>query len=1413
MEKMVHENGNSGMKTKINIRLVLSLIVTLAALGTSVHFLHAYQVRRSAAEILAQAIEAKEQKKFAEAAEYFGTYLGYRPEDLDAQARLGMVWAELAQTPRARVATFVYLDNVLRKEPNRNDVRLKVAELALSLGRYDEARKNLQTLLNNSPDNWEYKYLLGQCAEGAFEENSTVPDYATAAEWYDRAIVDRNDKVEIYERLAGVLRHLNREDEAQETLEEMIAANPQSYEAYLVRSRDEKSRGVKEPDAKAKKDLFDAAQKDMEQARKLAPDEARVLLAAAELAQLCEKKGDARKILKRGVDLHPKDIRFAQHLARLELADKRPKEALEIVRQSLKEKSSAAELWDTAELLIDMKEWDEAEKVIASIRQDTTVGSVAGYLDGRVLFGKERWLVASKKLDEVVPLLSRSQETAASLGKRAYVMLGDCYGRLGNTDQQLSAFRQAVKIDPSWEPARAGLASALAATGRADEALAEYRKLSTELPEMQLAAARLLVVRNLRLPPTQRKWAELEVRLSEMAKIDSLKEDAVLLRAEMLAASDQLPTARKLLEEEGKRSPKSLAVWVARAGVARKAGDPKREREILQEARERLGDSAGLRLAMTRYWARSSDPQAGKRLDELAGGVDRLSTRDQASIYIALANAYAGKGDVEKARDYLVELTKSQPQELQPYLLLFDLALKSGDNSGMGEALAAIERVEGRGALWNYGEAARLISQAKKDNGEALLAEARTRLADVFKLRPGWARASLLQAELEEQDKKYDAAIASYRQAIEQGENRPAVIRRVVQLLYERGRYNEAHLVLEKLEEQDQAAFSAEIGKMAAQISLESKDYDRAVDLARKTAAGSKDFRDHIWLGQVLAAAPNRAGEAEKALREAVDRFTNVPDVWIALVAFQAARDRGKAEATLKRAQQKLPAESIARVLGLGYEVLGQLDEAEKCYEKEVAAKPDAAAALHQLADFYFRTGRPQLAKPSLKHMLAQKTKTSAEEVAWARRSLAVETAVTGGFVQIQQAKELIGENLKIDGGSIEDRVAEAVILSVLPEERRRAIDILEKALALKTPTDRESFLLARAYEINGNWQEARQRMLRLLASDRAEPRFIAHFIATLLNRNEPEEAHVWLGRLEEVAGGSLLAVELSARVLHATGRDAEAVKVLQDYAQKDKADLRVVATILDQIGQAEQAEDLFRRWERDTKAPESALVLADFLGRHGKTSEALSFCRKALQSGSSPMAVAGVGIATLRQHQASPEFHRAIEEVLQGALQKETDPVRSLMGLAELREIQGKYAEVVAIYREVLKKDPGNVVALNNLAWYLALQGESAQEALMFADRAIALAGQQPGLVDTRAVAELKLGKTREAVEHLQQVIKEQPTPSRLFHLARAQSIAKMPEAAAKTLADAHTKGLKPEILHPLERDQYEPLVASLKK
>src|SRR5262249_45057585 len=148
-----------------------------------------------------------------------------------------------------------------------------------------------------------------------------------------------------------------------------------------------------------------------------------------------------------------------------------------------------------------------------------------------------------------------------------------------------------------------------------------------------------------------------------------------------------------------------------------------------------------------------------------------------------------------------------------------------------------------------------------------------------------------------------------------------------------------------------------------------------------------KDYRDLIWLSQILWFAPDRRLEKiESLLRRAVALAGDKPDAWVALVQYQARTgQKTKAAATIEEAKGHLPTGQAALALAQCYEIIGRVEQAREQYQAALAANPRDLATLQGVAKFYLRRDQPEEAGTCLRKIIALKA-FSPEEARWAQR-------------------------------------------------------------------------------------------------------------------------------------------------------------------------------------------------------------------------------------------------------------------------------------------------------------------------------------------------------------------------------------------------------------------------------------------
>jgi tetratricopeptide (TPR) repeat protein len=1389
------------MKRTLNIKLFLILMGTGIAVSAALFLVHHLQAGRIANALLWQAQRAEQEERLDQAAKYLDRFLEFRPQDTEQRARLGCLLAgdKLALSPRARDRAVLVLEQVITRQPDRHDLRRLVVRLAMDLRppRLELAREHLDALRQALPADGEVARLLGAYYE-------MVKDDAQAMDWYRKAVRYAPTQIDSYVRLAGLLRgQLKQAAQADKVMDDLVTANGQAFQAYLERGRYRLQNGV----------LVGAFQ-DVERARQLAPDAADVLLASAEMAQARKNVAQARTFLERGVQLHPRDSRFYHTRAQLEVTDEKPEQAIACLQDSVKVVSGQAQadlLWTLGNLLIDTDHWQEAEeKAIVPLSKAGQSPATVSYLQARILVGKKEWAEAGRLLERTRLTLESAATPNKELLDRVDLFLAMCYEQQAEPTRQLDACRRVVARDPASVPGRLGVAAALRALGRFDEAIAQLQPIAQQ---PQVGAVRWLELAHLRIERSLVRgtgdWTDVEDALQRAEKAQPGMVEVTLLRAQVLAAQNKLAAAAELLAKAWKEQPKKIELATALAGVFEAQREPEKALALLDELQKQQGDSAVLRLARARYWVNRHTHDAAAEVAKLGQDVEKFKDeKDQALLLQGLGEAAHYLGDLKTAERLWTRLAETPHYKKDPRirLVLLDLARQTDDDACMRQILEAIQAIEGgQGPMTKYATALRLIWLAKPratpgtDEGRTVLDEAavqrldeaRALLDQVAAQRSTWPAVLLAKAEIDVLRGNPEQAIDNYRKALELGEPSPRVVRPLVQLLYQCQRYGEADQEIRRLQKQ---ALPADLNRIAAEVSLLklNRDPRRAMQQALEAvSAGSTDYRDYLWLGQVLAASDPHSQEAEKQLRWAVQLADTVPETWVALVQFLVnAGRKAEAQTAIAQAQSRVTPDKAPLALAQCHEAIGRLDLAEKHYQLALAARPDDALVLRSAAGFSMRAGRPQDAEPHLRKLVERKVKASDWDVSWARRGLAMVLTSSSDYRRFREALPLVGLTLDsagrvVDGKPpaiaepVEEQRARARVLATRKSRllRKKAIGLLEDLDRRHPLTADDRFLLVQLYEAEGAWSKASDQLEALMRRQGPKPLYFVHYAQGLLRQHDVDRAERVIGDLErlekeqKVEPGALGTLDLKVQVLKARDQHEQAIALLKAHINRPGA------------------------------KPEEVVMLIGYLARLKRLAPALDLCQRCWET--CPPAVAGgASMAVLRAGQPTDEQCARVERWLKTAAAKDPQATALLLHLADLADLRGRFQEAEAVYGEVLKREPLNVVALNNLSWLLAQRSDDGAAALPLINRALDAYGPSPELLDTRAVVHLALNETKEAIADLEHAIaQDAATGARCFHLARAHHKANNADAAARAFRQAKDLGLRRQHLHPIEQ------------
>ena len=1396
---------------KINFPFLIGLLALGAATAVGVHLLHGHQVRRNASALLERAQTAEAANDLEKAENELGRYLNINPRDAGAWARYARLLDRKTPTGPERSQVYLVLERAQRDNPKDAELERRCAEVGLELGRFSDARRHLRALLEQGPKDAagkpadaELEDLLGQCDQGESKPSE-------AEGWYRKAVAHEPGRVEVSNRLARLLRLDARPEEADRAIEEMVEANPRSAMAYVYRYR-------YNVEFRRNADKADVAR-----ALEFGPDEAEVLITAADLARQDDDVAAARKHLESGLQKHPDDPVFYQMSAGVEMAENHPDRAEAVLRRGIAAAPSNVHLkLLLAMALISQEKLDGDDGATSWIKRLQKLGLTDGYvynLEARVAMTRRKWTLAISKFESARSLLAADPAILSVIN----LQLVECYSHTGEKEKQVAALRRAASGGTTAAAAGRLLAESMESEGRLDEAVKLHASLVEKRPESRLDLVRLLIKKNLRLPQPQRRWQEVEQRLRESEKATpSAVEDLTRTRADLLAAQNRFDEARKLLTTALAEDPRNLNYRLAVAGIARKEAKPSQAVQVLDQAEKDLGPSLEIQLARLALWGERGGDEARAAVAKLAESRKHMKPADLPEYLDRLARTAVRLREPVLAGQYWGELAALQPENLDVLESLFDLALQNKDLAGARELVERIRKVEGDGgASWRFSEAALDLDEYRREPqapGASQRLKAAGELAvSISELRPDWWGGPALKGQIAELKGLTDEAVEQFKQAVARGGLQPAVVNRLMTMLYRKpgDHSGEIEQVVGDLRSRGYRVEDLAITEAVAAIGK--GDAARGLALARQTVSeSSNNYSDHLMLGRLYTIAGRRA-EAEKELKRAVELAPGVPDVWLAYLEHVATTTRrpDQARAVIEAASRALPADQSALTLAQCWMLVGDSKKAEALIQQARAEHPEDPATLQSLVLFYINQGRMSEAGKTL-DAFEKMADVSQDGLTWASRIRPGLLMSTRRLADQDEALRMIDENLRRSGGGIVDLRMKISGLAARPGRRGEAIKLLEDLVSTSdAPTLTDRFYLAKLYQSENMVEQYEREMLKLVGPGKANlADTLAHYSRFLLDRNKLDEAGRYLSLLKEADPGGLATLELESKWLDLRDQKAELLALLAERGRKFPDQIGQVGDLLALYGFNREAEQAYKDFiERQTDQPRRVLVLANFYARTGRTAEAMAILSKAWTTlpqehvGQAALAVYDAPSATAPQKQQVRDWVEAVVKA---------QPDSWLKGrLCNMFLDQGKPEEAISGLREMLAGNPDNPAVLNNLAWNLGLLDQSSsEEALRMIDHAIEVAGKNPTLLDTRAFLLIRAGRFDEAIQMINlaeelPVDRESLRWSLAVHLAWAYQGKGQIEKARDAFQRAEARGFRLDSSNVLER----PFLAKLRQ
>jgi tetratricopeptide (TPR) repeat protein len=1442
---------------RVNVRFLLLFLLGLGLLAGGTFALNRFQVSRNAGTLATQARQRLEEGKSAEALGLFARYLGMRPEDSEVQAEFAELVLERALAADATQGdlsrAYNTLEEAVRRNPDKDNLRRKLAEFQLRIGRASDAREHLDVLKSrleagsittkdeadsDAPaiDADTLQLLMAQSFAGAgdFDRAATLAGDLIGYDMSQRAFDPAKkaaDTTDAYILLASILQQrFSDPTSADAVLTELVTRRSDDAQAWLAMSRWHRQASK-----------FDAAAEDIEKAATIAPDDINVVFGTFELALARQDLAKAQQVADRARTLFPADERVYRGMASVAMQRNDIEAGEKALRDGIAElPNKASLLLMLADVLLQQNKLDETDQIVARIKELYGATSPAvGLLESRLLIARQRWPQARQKLEQIRPLAAGLTD----LTRQIDLCLGQCYEQLQEFDEQLEINRQILVEDPSSLAARAGAAAALAAAGKTEEALREFEAVAASVPVDRLASIpqvwypliQLRLAEQLKRPTTDRDWSGIDSIISALEESPAVSPSQVaLLRGDILSRKGETGAAIELLEKATRSATVEPQLWSALATLTLREQGVEAARKVMDRipADERRG--SGLMLVDAQIAAADPSDEGPRTLAALALRAESLGGDEAAKLLASLASLQLSRGGRAEAEELLRKASLLQPDDLRSRTALLELALSAGDVEKAREAAVDIRTVAGpTNARSLVAEAGVKIlevrkSQQQKEQREGrldlsaderrLLDDARNLLIEAENQRSGWYLIQRSFAEVEGLRGDLGAAIDRLQRALKLDPANPEIVRQLVGLLYATNRTDEAREALESLGGGGAAGFE----RLSAELELKAGKLDEAVALAERSVnADSKNAAELLWLGQLL----DRSGKAERAgnvLARVVELAPDRPEAWLALFAHQlGSGKRRAAENTLDRAASALPEPERQLALAQGYEMLGRLDDAEREYGEAAKLSPEDVTVSRANAEFLVRNGRIREARKSLEQLVAlsDDLPNAPTTKPWARRKLAELVADRGTYRNLEEALALIRQNALADGSlNSDDAQLEISLLVNRPEPAswQRAIDVIQQLGKQQPLSTGQRLTMAGLQEKVGRWSEARDQLISIVSAPNAPPAVVGMLVEKLVDHDEVESARTWLKRLATIAPTAPVTLALEARVAAASKDRAAAAEAARKLMPKDNVaadqagQLAAIARLMEDLDFPKAADQVLGKLVEIS--PDGVVPRAEFLSRHDRPTEALDLLQKRWDD--LPLErLLSAAVSVARSKDSATQEAERLDGWFAKAKRIDSGSITIPLLEAELRSLQGRSQEVEAIYRELLERPElspmQTAIISNNLAFHLATPS-TASEARKLIDAAIGTLGPHPDLLDTRGLVHLAAGENKEAVTDLEQAVL-QPSDVKFLHLAYAQFRTGDTSAARKSLTASRRKGLDPDRLSAADRTRLAELEAAL--
>jgi putative PEP-CTERM system TPR-repeat lipoprotein len=681
----------------------------------------------------------------------------------------------------------------------------------------------------------------------------------------------------------------------------------------------------------------------------------------------------------------------------------------------------------------------------------------------------------------------------------------------------------------------------------------------------------------------------------------------------------------------------------------------------------------------------------------------------------------------------------AKPDMLGAHAAIVSILMQKKEVDEAAKQVAAMKRVAPNHPQTLYLQA--WVALRKND-----LPTARAAIQEHLKVAPENPLGLLLAAAIEYELQSYGMAEQYSSQVLAVAPRHPLAWRLLVNSYLRTGQPNRA---LERLQPVlGQFSNNPAMLTLAGEVFMANGDPKRAGDYFAKAAAiDPKNAQSRTGLALTHLAQ----GESETGIRELEQVVSSGSDLradFMLISAYVRQRQFDKALAEVDRVEKKQPNTAlVANVRGGVLLVKGDVDRARKEFERALQIDPGYYPAAAQLTRLDLQAKKPDAARQRLEAVIAKDPKNAAALLA-------------------------LAELKRREGGNPKDVAA-----------------LVQKAVAAQPTDPAPRIALIRYYAETKDFKSA------MAAANEA--------MAALPNRTEILEV---AGAVHEAAGENNQALSIYQKfatlqpkspvpLLHmasaqaANNNNDDAVESLQKALELKPDLLEAQRALILMHLKADRVNDALAiarevQKQRPKEAAGQALE-GDIYAAKQRWADAATAYRAAFK-------VSRTTDVAVRLHSALARAGSADADRFAAEWMKEQPKDAAFrIYLAQAASARGDYARAAQYYREMLDKDPKNVIVLNNLAW--TERELKDPKAVEHAELALKLAPNQPAIMDTLGWIYVERGDVARGVQLLQNAVALEPRAAAIrLNLAKALLQAGDKSGAKKELQELEKLGDK---------------------